>query len=77
MGKERSEFVGLEPLGNCGFLAVILYFPQREKYIENLSLPNMVNNKAAAFVDWIGILKAEINVAYWRELRNTPMNMFE
>lgn len=37
----------------------------------------MVNNKAAAFVDQIGISKAEIKDACWRELRNISMNVFE
>lgn len=37
----------------------------------------MVNNKVAAFVDGVGIFKAEIMNACWRELRNTQMNMFD
>lgn len=60
-GKEGVSLCALlELLDNCGFLAVILSFPQREKCIENISLQKMVNNKVAAFVDRTGLFKAEI-----------------
>lgn len=60
-GKEGVSLCALlELLDNCGFLAVILSFPQREKCIENISLQKVVNNKVAAFVDRTGLFKAEI-----------------